>query len=388
MSLLPAYTLNPPATESLGPLYERRWFIWLVSFGLATIIVFTDTSQDYINMSMHRPEVPSLGRIMLWPAIWWYSWALIAPGIFLLTRRFSFSKENWKRTLLIQCAGCLAAYSIHLSIQVGSMVLPAFSTLHPTWEHAIIHHAITSIYINLLIYWCIVAFTHGLIYFIRYKQKELHTATLETELHKAQLLTLKSQLHPHFLFNTLNAVSTLMYRDVRAADRIVAQLGDLLRTTIDTTGINEVPLRDEVSFLQKYLAIEKTRFQDNLTIDIQIAPEVEMAMVPNLILQPLAENAVKHGVDGQSNRTQIAISAWKVNNTLCLRVADSGPGLSGGDGMIQKGTGLTNTLERLEKIYGANHEITFSPNLPHGLIVDICIPFASAPEPAENLQPA
>ena len=324
---------------------------------------------------MHSAEMPSLGRIMLWPAIWWYSWALIAPLIFLFARQFVFTKNDWPRILAIQGAGCLVAYTAHVGLQVGSMILPAFSHLHPTWSHAFIHHATSSIYINFLIYWCIVAFTHGIVYFIRYKQKELHTATLESELHKAQLLTLKSQLHPHFLFNTLNAVSTLMYRDVKAADRIVAKLGDLLRTTIDMTGIHEVALHEEISFLKKYLEIEKARFQDKLSIKIEVAQEVENALIPNLILQPLVENAVKHGVDTRSGSTEIFISAWRVNETLCLRVADSGPGLAGGDGVLQQGTGLSNTLERLDKIYGSEHEITFSANLPQGLIVDICIPF-------------
>ena len=145
-------------------------------------------------------------------------------------------------------------------------------------------------------YWSVVAASHAFIFYSQYRKREVHAAKLQADLHKAQLSTLKMQLQPHFLFNTLNAVSTLMYRDVSAADQVIAKLGDLLRRTIDHSDINEITLRDELDFITNYLDIEQARFGERLSVSFDISEESEQAAIPYLILQPFVENAIKHGI--------------------------------------------------------------------------------------------
>src|SRR6516225_3316734 len=149
---------------------------------------------------------------------------------------------------------------------------------------------------NLVIYWIIVTATQGYLYYTRYRESELRSAQLSAQLAQAQLQALRMQLHPHFLFNTLNAISTLVYKDPEIADRMIARLSDLLRLTLENIGVQEVPLAQELEFLERYLEIERTRFADRLTVRMDIAPEALDGCTPYLILQPLVENALRHGI--------------------------------------------------------------------------------------------
>jgi LytS/YehU family sensor histidine kinase len=312
--------------------------------------------------------------MLLWPSIWWYSWALLATGIYHLSERYPITRDNWHLPLLLHVLGCSAAYFLHVAIQIAAMFLPAFTSVHNSWSDAIVHHLITSSGLNPLIYWTIVGMSHAFIFYTRYRQRELQSARLEAELNRAQLAALKMQLQPHFLFNTLHAISALMYRDIQAADRIVAKLGDLLRQTIYAGGVNEVRLSEEISFLQKYLEIEQARFEDRLTVVFDIAPDTEGALVPNLLLQPLVENAIKHGISHLSAAGRIEVRAWNEADALHITIADNGPGLPSGDGVFRQGTGLTNTLDRLARLYPDRHAIDFVVNVPQGMIVSLNLP--------------
>jgi LytS/YehU family sensor histidine kinase len=204
---------------------------------------------------------------------------------------------------------------------------------------------------NMVIYWAIAAASHAWIYHRNLESNQRRSLELEARLAEAELHALKMQLHPHFLFNTLETISALMYRDVDAADRMIAQLGDLLRHTLRHSHVHQVTLREELDFLTRYLEIEQTRFQDRLRVRLDVDPSVLDASVPNLILQPLVENAIRHGVAPRASAGQVDIFARRSGETLFIEIRDDGEGPRSGSG---ERVGLTNTRRRLEQIYGRN----------------------------------
>jgi sensor histidine kinase YesM len=184
------------------------------------------------------------------------------------------------------------------------------------------------------------------------------------------------QLHPHFLFNTLNAISELIYRDPESAERMISDLSDLLRMSFENLEIQEIPLKQELEFLEKYLEIELTRFHDRLNVEMHIAPETLDASVPNMILQPLVENAIKHGLGPSSAGGKIAIDAVRQNGNLALTVSDNGLGVPAGDiEHLIEGVGISNTRRRLRHLYGDAHSFKLKNGVGSGLAVDLVIPY-------------
>ncbi|MBI3586867.1 MAG: histidine kinase, partial [Ignavibacteriales bacterium] len=229
---------------------------------------------------------------------------------------------------------------------------------------------------NLLTYWVILGIGYSREYYKKFRDRELRATQLEAQLSQAQLQALKMQLHPHFFFNTLNTISSLMHKNVHDADRVLARLGDLLRYSLRNVGIQEVTLKEELEFLQRYLEIEQIRFGERLKIQIMIDQSLSEAKVPNLILQPLVENAIRYAVGPRTSGGKIEISAVHVNGNLQLSVMDDGPGLPKDYHAISsEGVGLRNTRERLEQLYGDRHEFKLTSNPQCGLNVNITIPF-------------
>ena len=211
----------------------------------------------------------------------------------------------------------------------------------------------------------------------------MRTSQLETQLAQAQLQALKMQLHPHFLFNTLNSVSELMHQDVNTAERVITRLSDLLRMALENIGVQEVPLRQELDFVQGYLDIEQLRFQDRLHVDLDIAPETLDCRVPNLLLQPIVENAIRHGTAKSAGQGLIRIFTRKISDRLLIVVSDNGPGLAtNGNGKTSAanfGIGLSTTRGRLEFLYGKEQTFVLN-NLPEGgLEVRISLPWHFEP---------
>jgi sensor histidine kinase YesM len=229
---------------------------------------------------------------------------------------------------------------------------------------------------TLFTYWAILGVIYAFNYYRKYRQHELKASHLETQLAQAQLQALKMQLHPHFLFNTLHAISSLMRKDVEAADSMITRLSDLLRLTLENTGVQEVTLRQELEFLERYLEIEQTRFRDRLQVRMEIEPDTLDARVPNLILQPLVENAIRHGIAPRSAPGWIEIRAARDGETLQLQVRDNGPGLPPiGQPTLKEGVGLANTRARLEQLYGAAQNFELSNREEGGLLVSLTLPF-------------
>jgi LytS/YehU family sensor histidine kinase len=240
---------------------------------------------------------------------------------------------------------------------------------------------VAEFHINFLLYWTIVGLTHAFDYYRRYRERErraaelkIAAAHLEAQLAQAQLDALKMQLHPHFLFNTLNTISVLMQDDVSAANRMLIRLGELLRVALKNETAQEVSLRQELEFLRGYLEIEQTRFQDRLQVDFDVEPEALDSLVPNLILQPLVENAIKHGIAPRAEAGTIRVEAKRRNGRVRLVVRDDGSGFMEAKNQAS-GIGLSNTRARLEKLYGAEHSFEICSPDGGGLEVKVTIPF-------------
>jgi two-component system, LytTR family, sensor kinase len=232
------------------------------------------------------------------------------------------------------------------------------------------------IHLDLLTYAAIVGTSHAALYYRRYHEREAETHKLEAALARAQLQSLQMQLQPHFLFNALNTLSELIHRDARAADRMVARLGDLLRLTLERGSAHEVTLRQELEFVQKYLEIQQTRFHDRLRVEINARPETLDARVPNMILQPLVENAIKHGLAARASAGRVEISAVRRARALCITVGDDGQGLS--DGAQREGVGLSNTRQRLAQLYDGQSRFELRNRASGGVEAILMIPFRVA----------
>jgi two-component system LytT family sensor kinase len=325
-----------------------------------------------------------------------YLWALLTPLVFWLAGRFSIDRSNAaQRIALLLGIGVIVAFSVdrlnsylvqmaHARAPVGGMGGPYsprggfFSILRGPM---ILNHFI--IYIGVLS----AGFARD--YFLRYRTRERETARLQSEtahleaqLAEARLSALNAQLNPHFLFNTLHAISSLVERDPRGVRRMIARLSELLRYTLNGGNENEVVLAQEIAFLERYLEIMQIRFQGQLEIEVQLGDDARDALVPSLILQPLVENAVKHGVDKVSDRGKIRIQARREVDRLVLTVSDNGPGPSN----VQKteegehGVGLDNIRQRLEQLYGSAQSLSLSKSPGGETIAQIVMPFRTRTE--------
>jgi LytS/YehU family sensor histidine kinase len=227
----------------------------------------------------------------------------------------------------------------------------------------------------------VVAAVHGWTYYGRFREREraaaalaVRASRLEAQLARAELDALKMQLHPHFLFNTLHSISALIHADPEGADLMVSRLSDFLRMVLDHAGAQELALRDELAFLERYLEIQRTRYRERLDAAMEIDPETLDARVPNLILQPLVENAIRHAVEPRAAGGRVRVTARRENGTLHLAVRDDGPGLRDAP-RSGNGVGLANTRARLAQLYGGAHAFELRNHPEGGLEVSLALPY-------------
>jgi LytS/YehU family sensor histidine kinase len=229
---------------------------------------------------------------------------------------------------------------------------------------------------RLLYYSIIIAIHFAFDYFRKYSDRELRASQLEVQLKEAQIRTLHQQLQPHFLFNTLNGISSLMYKSVDDADKMLTYLGDLLRISLERMNTQEVPLKDDIAFIERYLLIEKTRMGDRLIVRTNFHPDTLDALVPCMMAQPLLENAIKHGIAPHARQGNIVVTSWREAEKLFLQIEDDGNGLTKSiEESLTKGYGIKNTIERLNILYGRNYSLQFSNKETGGLRVTLSIPF-------------
>jgi sensor histidine kinase YesM len=351
---------------------ERRWARWVLVFGVWTLLGALSAVRILVSYAYSGNTV-SWRRALVIALADWYVWALLAPAIAWLARRFAIERRSWVRSLIIHLPASLFFSILKMVIEFRLLgwLDPASARRYPVLQFPS----------TLFTYYAILGAIYAFDYYRKYRAHELKASHLEAQLARAQLQALKMQLHPHFLFNTLHAISSLMRRDVEAAERMITRLSDLLRLTLENAGAQETPLRQELEFLERYLEIEQTRFRDRLQVKMEIEPETLDARVPNLILQPLVENAVRHGIAPRAAPGLIEISARRNENRLKLQVSDNGAGMPADKReQVKEGVGLANTRARLEQLYGADYRFELNNQDEGGLVVSLTIPFRAAPE--------
>lgn len=303
-----------------------------------------------------------------------YLWLAFTPLAIWLSQSFRIENGQRFKSLTIHFLASIVFLLIHVFVfTVIATPFGWYSHITPFWNRyflLILNFTPT----NVMFYWGVIVIEHALDYYQKLQERELRASQLEAQLAQSQLQVLKMQLHPHFLFNTLNAISALIRESPDEAEEMVSRLGDLLRMTLETAGLQEVPFKKELEFLRHYIDIEQTRFQDRLRVEMAIEPETLDGLVPSMILQPLVENSVRHGVAPRPEGGCIKIKAWRDNSLLQLEVEDDGPGLCG-DKPMKERVGLTNTRARVSNLYGDGHGLKLRHAAGGGLVVSLSIPF-------------
>jgi len=319
--------------------------------------------------------------------LYWTPWVVLTPALFWVARRFPLDTPAWARNVCwhLGVAVVFSALQTFLYEALWYAVVAARGT-SPDQLAALLGSqrrsfpvlGLTAFYKYVLFMGVYYAFA----YHRKYRERELRAATLEAELSTARLRALTMQLHPHFLFNALHSASMLALENPESASVVLSKVSDLLRRTLKDSGA-EVTLEEELDFIDRYLEIERLRFADRLRVHLNIAPEAQGALVPSLILQPLVENAIRHGIGPVSSAGRIDISAAVSGGRLRLAVEDDGPGLPGGGGEPPDGMGIGLTRARLERRYGAEGSLRFTRPDTGGCRATITLPYTTAAMPAQ-----
>ena len=347
-------------------------------FGVATALGVFSAFQAYNYVSIFTDRSPRMLHLLALNMTYWWAWAVLVPGILWLARRYPFERSSWKRAAAIHACGVVVVTFLHavLTVSTREPIAAAFGMkMMGSWVSEFQRLFFLNFDWEMMTYWTVVGLSHAMQYHREAQDRAIAAAQLQTRLAEAQLQALQRQLHPHFLFNTLHTISALMHRDTEAADAMLARLSDLLRLTLDRIGVQEVSLKEELEFLGKYLEIERTRFGDRLTVQMEIEPEALDVLVPNLILQPLVENAMRHGIGARVGGGRLQIVARLTGDRLWMMVRDNGPGLPKAKlDAFNHGVGLSNTRSRLAHLYPGAHRFEFHEPSDGGLAVTIEIP--------------
>ena len=357
-------------------LWQNRSAGWGIILSVWTLFGLFLASQLFIAHYRHDLHV-TWYKIISLELGYAYVWAALTPLILWLARCFPVERKHWARNFLVHIfASFLIGIATRILHDIFYWLLLA-DTNRPFSMTGLLLNVYLIIDYGMMIYWLILVISYAFNYYKRYREGESKSARLEAQLARAELQALKMQLHPHFLFNTLHSISALLYKNVSAADTMIARLGDFLRITLENSGSQEISLQQELEFLKCYLEIERMRFQDRLTICLDIDPRTLSVRVPNLILQPIVENAIRHGIAPRSRPGRIEIHSKQIDGFLQVQVSDNGPGLPANGNsrsLFKKGLGLANTQARLQQLYGPAHRLDFDNAPAGGLIVTLEIP--------------
>ena len=359
---------------------RRRWLETALIFGAWTVFGLLMANQNYMQAQL-------AGRTPPWAVMLRFAmldsclWAFTTVAIFWLARRFPVERTRMLRHIPVHVVAAIvlalarAGFLVGLSQRVDWMGVREFD--RQFWG---------SSGINLVFYALILGLAHAVLYHERYRERERAVEQLARGLTEARLRALKMQLQPHFLFNTLHAISALIPAEAKPARRMLARLGDFLRSVLDQEDTQEVTLREELAFLEPYLEIEQARLEDRLTVVMDIAPETLDARVPHLLLQPLVENAIRHGVAPriEPGRVEICAAVSPDERVLRLEVRDDGHGVDPENRVgTRRGVGLANIRSRLEQLYAGEHRFDLEDHPERGAVVRITLPFRPARQSVE-----
>ena len=369
----------------------KDWRIWIGSFGFFwTLFVCGVISMYSFRYAGGGSDLMS-EEIFTLPLIQDTIFALLAPFVFVIAARHPVQYPHRLRRSLQYLGGGVVFTVAHVFIRLLSY--PAWNPQTKVYQWALINWktfhlaiywpALQRIFLwNLVedifaIYLPIIVIAHAALYYTRYREKEVRAAHLQAQLSDAKLLALKSQLQPHFLFNTLHSISSLMLSDVHSADTMIARLSDLLRMSLEDEGQHLIPLKRELDFTQAYLDIERIRFGERLSVVFDVPPEALDILVPHFLLQPLVENSIKHGMSKRAAGGEIVVRAEMASETLRLTVRDNGSGRAAipAAGPLNSGIGLRGTRERLRTLYGDEQDLKIDFRADGSVEVTISLPF-------------
>lgn len=373
---------NPSFTRRV-PLRMRR--VWLISF-----LVWTIPAVAFTALVLFAPEHTRSATILavfLRQGLPWYFWAILTPLILSLAERLPLDRAPRARTYALHvCNGVVSGFWFGIIFLLIAMLG------HPPLGGAVITPRILVMSMTFFIpfgcgvYATVVAVGYAMDFSRRLREREVVASQLQSQLKEAQLGALRMQLQPHFLFNTLNTISMLVREgETQTSVRMLARLSDLLRHLLEDQGEQEVPVREELDFLGRYLEIEQLRFRDRLRVELNVEDGTRDAFIPNLVLQPIVENAIQHGISRRAAAGALQLNVARDNGSLLLSVCDDGPGLSPTfslEGLT--GIGLRNTAARLQFLYGdeATMDVRNAPG--QGTVVTLRIPYHEAPVAERN----
>ena len=356
---------------------------------LYAVVVTSVSAAFYITGNYRFDGVRmSFGRAFAWQIAIYGLWALSVPAIGFVGRRWRIRRGRLANRWTAPLPGYLLAYPVLVALHSATyawitwLVRPTGPEGPPAFASVTRELMMERFPINILLFWAIVGVLYAVEYARALQDRERIAGALEADLVRAQLHTLRAQLQPHFLFNALQSIATLIPREPASARRMTVQLADLLRSTLDRTNEQQVMLREELELLRRYLAIEEIRYSDRLAIAYDVAPVALDCRVPDMLLQPLAENAIRHGIEPTPGAARVTIGARRVGDRLQLWVEDNGRGLPPGWTIsAQQGRGLQMTMRRLELLYGSDARLTVSdagrplePGSGTGVRVEIDLP--------------
>jgi two-component system LytT family sensor kinase len=343
---------------------------FLIVVACWTFLGLLFTPQTYLS-NLHSPTPFSWWQALLANSVLFYLWAAFTPLVLWLGRRFLLEQPYLLRNLVIHFGLSFLVTSLHLFLlgQLNYLVLILLVKEYVSPVPAIAL-AVGLGATNIMIYWGIIGISQALAYFRRSREREISLA-------QARLQAIQTQLHPHFLFNTLNAISELVHEDAMRAEQTITQLSDLLRISLQSDAAQEITLKEELDFLRKYVEIQQTLLQERLTVNWNIEPDTLDAQVPNLLLQPLIENAIRHGIAPKATGGTIEINADRRGDRIMLSIEDDGIGIGfPAENNIREGIGLKSVRTRLRHLYDESHEFSLKESgKGQGLCVEMVIPF-------------
>ncbi len=370
----------------IATLSETRWGPWILGLLVITVIALLSSTKLLMELAL-MGKTPSVSLALRRSFEDWYAMGVFIPAVLVAARKVPIDATPFGRWLGLHATASvlfsiayMATFSalLHGQISIEKVPFEFFDCM----QKLIVHYLPSVVGI----YFMVVLGHNGWFFYQRSSKRELRTAELETQLVQARLEALRMQLNPHFLFNTLHAISSLVHQNPKAADRTIARLSDLLRHTLNPSHGHESTLRQEMALLSCYLDIEKTRFGDALSVDLQVDPSTLEALVPTLILQPLVENAIRHGFESLDGTGVITIRTAHLGSKLQIEVIDNGQGLSSPNESTRiEGVGLSNTRSRLQHLYGDQQALDLEPAQPRGTRVRLSLPFRSSSPTARKV---
>jgi two-component system, LytTR family, sensor kinase len=377
MHVAPRATAEPTREKLPDILNLSRAQIWGFLFLLYTAIFVLIFNYHYLD-DLSRGRQGTLGRTLLEQATGVYAVLLLLPLVLRVARYCFFEARGIAQQIGLHAVTAVAFGIAHTSLMAVSRWLIAPLVGLGKYDYGIMRFRYPMEMSNDIIGYTTIVLVYYFYLRMKMAQKEqLAAAELQTKLAKAQLENLRLQLQPHFLFNTLNTISSVMYEDVRAADAMLTQLSDLLRLTLRTASSHEIVLSQELQITRLYLEIMQKRYEDKLRVNYAVDPGLENSLVPQLILQPLVENSLRHGLKGSGAGIEISIGAHRDNGSLVIQVADTGAGIGtqSASAALGRGLGLANIRGRLEQLYGSGQEFSIVNRASGGAEVTLRFPF-------------